>query len=198
MIPTSCGWSWLRVGVTEKRFVKMNIPVAGRNATTLRVRTPGVHLCITVRSVLDAAFCDRHYRHCVCTRVTLTVWFSSYYYYVCYTSIRVSHRVSHESGLSGVRVSQAVQALSHISRKATKAVGLARLSCVSHTHDTHARCYKTKCQWNTRRQKASGTLKHLNSLVCGYYELRVTGTPCLPAPHRTAPSLQQTTRSSSA
>ena len=24
----------MRVGVTEKRFVKMNIPVAGRNATT--------------------------------------------------------------------------------------------------------------------------------------------------------------------
>ena len=30
----SWGWSWLRVGGTEKPFVKMNIPVASRNATT--------------------------------------------------------------------------------------------------------------------------------------------------------------------
>ena len=28
-------WSWLRVGVTGKLVVKMNIPVAVRNATTL-------------------------------------------------------------------------------------------------------------------------------------------------------------------
>ena len=42
----------------------------------------------------------------VCTRVTLTVWFSSYYYYVCYTSIRVSHsRVSHESAVRALQAS---------------------------------------------------------------------------------------------
>jgi hypothetical protein len=31
----SWGWSWLRVGATGKRFVKMNIRVRNRNATTL-------------------------------------------------------------------------------------------------------------------------------------------------------------------
>ena len=34
----SWGWSWLRVGGTEKPFVKMNIPVASRNATTPTLR----------------------------------------------------------------------------------------------------------------------------------------------------------------
>ena len=93
----------------------------------------------------------------VCTRVTLTVWFSSYYYYVCYTSIRVSHRVSHESGLSGVRVSQAVQALSHISRKASKArepcasASLSSLVRVSHT--THTRGVIKRSVSGTRGDK---------------------------------------------
>ena len=35
VIPTSCRWSWLRVGVTGKRFVKMNLSCrGGGNATT--------------------------------------------------------------------------------------------------------------------------------------------------------------------
>ena len=33
VMPPSWGWSWLRVGVTGKRFVKVNIRVRNRNAT---------------------------------------------------------------------------------------------------------------------------------------------------------------------
>ena len=41
----------------------------------LRVRTPGVQICITLRSVLDAAFCNRHYRHCVYPRNSYSMVF---------------------------------------------------------------------------------------------------------------------------
>jgi len=39
VINPSWWWSWLRVGVTGKLVVKMNIPVAVRNATTLSAFT---------------------------------------------------------------------------------------------------------------------------------------------------------------
>jgi len=61
----SCEWLWLRVGVTEKRFVKMNYRVRNRNATTLRGesavcgrRTDDSHTLTTGNRTRTAAVAD--------------------------------------------------------------------------------------------------------------------------------------------